>query len=442
MKNQAFVVGPVFIALAVLYGCSETTTEALGQEDAGEATADADASFSEDVVSVGTDTGLPDLGTPDVDITALCADLAPTGNEWVPSVGDFVLRDVETGSLWNARGEAFDGPCTGARLEQLPSFTTFWFAWSASRNGGSVWTHEGIVVNETSDYSPDASGDCSVPCSEIRSGGPAPDGIPALDHAGRWERPQAQQMVPAGAATYLEDSDLILGVVVDGQARAYPHNIFWWHEIQIDEIGGMEFNVTYCPLTGSGMVFPVDQGGEAPLHLYVSGRLFNSNLTMFERDPVSGEPTFWNQMMLEAISGPRAGETLELMPVTETTWGRWVEMYPETLVTSDDTGYDRNYARYPYGDYITNHGNTFGAINPQYAETYPEKTMALAVELAGESRAYSFSELRGVGDRVVINDRIGDVATVVYFDAAHAMAVPFDRLVDGVPLTFEGATVE
>ena len=56
-------------------------------------------------------------------------------------------------------------------------------------------------------------------------------------------------------AGYLSDRDLVLGVVINGEARAYPLNIGWWHEIVNDKIGGRPISVTFCPLTGTGLVF-------------------------------------------------------------------------------------------------------------------------------------------------------------------------------------------
>ena len=274
----------------------------------------------------------------------------------MPEAGDFVFRDRATGSLWNVRGQAFEGPCEGAQLDQIPAFTVFWFAWSASRNGGEIWNQQ--TPNTSGDILPDDSGECGVPCFEIRGGGPAPDGIPALDHLGRWSRPRAQEMVAPDDedASYVGDFDVVLGVSIDGQARAYPHSIMNWHENHVDRIGNVEYNMTYCPLTGSGVLIDSDQGGPEPLYFYVSGRLYNDNLTMFERD--SDDPTFWNQMLLRAIRGPREGERLAIGPVVETTWRRWRQMHPDTLVTSSNTGYPQSARPNPYSTIQTEEAGT------------------------------------------------------------------------------------
>ena len=89
------------------------------------------------------------------------ADVPPrlTGDVWTPTSTAFVLRDQETGSHWNVRGEAFDGPLAGTRLAQLPAFTAFWFAWSTFNHGGEVWNG---ALNEPGAI--EGSGACEVPC--------------------------------------------------------------------------------------------------------------------------------------------------------------------------------------------------------------------------------------------------------------------------------------
>ena len=92
----------------------------------------------------------------------------------------------------------------------------------------------------------------SIPLEEIRSGGPPVDGIPALTEPATLARK---------AAAYLRDDDLVIGVVRNGQARAYPIRILNWHEIVNDVLGETFVVVTYCPLCGSGMVFDATMKG-------------------------------------------------------------------------------------------------------------------------------------------------------------------------------------
>ena len=166
----------------------------------------------------------------------------------------------------------------------------------------------------------------------IRDGGVPKDGIPSIDE------PQFQS---AGAAS-LDDGDVVFGVERGGEAKAYPQYILVQHEIANDTVGGDPVAVTYCPLTGTAQGF---ERGETTFG--VSGRLVNSNLTMYDRDTDS----WWPQMLATAIRGPRRGETVEEFRVVWTTWGEWRAAYPDTVVLTEDTGYERRYGSDPYGQY-------------------------------------------------------------------------------------------
>ncbi|MGM0591838.1 MAG: DUF3179 domain-containing protein [Halobacteriota archaeon] len=169
---------------------------------------------------------------------------------------------------------------------------------------------------------------------ETVSGGPPKDGIPAIDD------PAFES--PSEADEWLDEGDVVFGVVVGDTARAYPQRILVWHEITNDVVDGTPVSVTYCPLTGTALGF---LRGETTFG--VSGRLVNSNLVMYDRETDSR----WPQMLGTAIEGAYEGQSLRGIPVTWTTWARWSRRHPDTRVLSTDTGYIRNYDEDPYGTY-------------------------------------------------------------------------------------------
>ena len=132
-----------------------------------------------------------------------------------------------------------------------------------------------------------------IPVGEVFDGGPGKDGIPALSNP---------QLVASSEVSFLGDGDLVIGVVIGGVARAYPHVILDWHEIINDQVGGEAYSLTYCPLTGSGIGW--DRALSANATTFgVSGKLYNSNLIPYDRETDS----YWSQMKLQCVFGPNKG---------------------------------------------------------------------------------------------------------------------------------------
>lgn len=166
----------------------------------------------------------------------------------------------------------------------------------------------------------------------VVSGGVSKDGIPSIDDP---------QFRPAADAQ-LDDGEPVFGVVREDEAKAYPQYILTFHEIVNDTVGGDPVAVTYCPLTGTVQGFE-----RGDVEFGVSGRLVNSNLTMYDR----GTDTWWPQLLATGIDGPLAGETLQEFRLVWTTWGEWRRAHPETDLLTEETGYARNYGQGPYGQY-------------------------------------------------------------------------------------------
>ena len=176
-----------------------------------------------------------------------------------------------------------------------------------------------------------------IDCSEIKGGGPPRDGIPSID--------KPEFTIPENAK-HVFKNDYVLGVYYNGIAKAYPVVIMDYHEIVNDKFGDTPVAVTYCPLCGSGMSFirKVEDRGKT---FGVSGLLYNSDVLLFDRQTNS----LWSQIMGQAISGPEVGRKLEYIPTIFTTWTKWREMYPKTLVLTQNTGAMRDYFISPYEEY-------------------------------------------------------------------------------------------
>ena len=162
---------------------------------------------------------------------------------------------------------------------------------------------------------------------EIAWGGVVKDGIPALTNP---------KLLPAREAGYLTGDELVFGVSINGDARAYPLRILDWHEMFNDVIGGVPVSLAYCTLCGSGILFETTvKGREKPFVFGSSGFLYRSNKLMYD----TATNSLWNQFTGRPVVGKLTGSGIELKtrPVTIASWAEWLKSNPGTKVTMDGT---------------------------------------------------------------------------------------------------------
>lgn len=268
------------------------------------------------------------------------------------------------------------------------------------------------------------------------------DAIVALDEPA-WIR--ADRSVPS----YLDPDTRVVGIRVFGQAYAVPHNVLWYHEIVNLEPGGPEgvsVAVTYCPLTGSSLVF--DRSSVGGARLGVSGVLFMNNLILFDRN----EPneSLWPQMMAEAGCGARIGDQLAQHPFVEMTWAEWHELHPSTWVLAGDQGFDPaffDYTRqgYPYGNYEEIPSFFFANVMPPVDDRrFPKERVVGLPHTAGDPGiALPFGALTNRDGRFQAVEILyeGRTAVVLWSDDARGGSAYRPRTEEGGPATLR-ATAE
>ncbi len=239
----------------------------------------------------------------------------------------------------------------------------------------------------------------TIPRGDILSGGPPTDGIPALTDP---------KFVPAGKATYLGGDDRVIGVVIGGEARAYPLAILNHHEVVNDRIGKVPLAVTYCPLCDSAAVFDrqTPLGGR---EFGVSGLLHNSNVLLYDR---GGKPeSLWSQIKAAGVSGPGAKQELKTLPLEVTTWKAWTAEHPATQVLSESTRHRCDYRRNPYAGYFRTAKLMFPA--KPLSERLPVKAKVLGVWTDSAARAYPVSAFSK--NRTQVEDTIDGKKVVIKF---------------------------
>jgi hypothetical protein len=138
--------------------------------------------------------------------------------------------------------------------------------------------------------------------------------------------------------------DIVVGVTIGSEARAYPMRYLQWHEVVNDEVAGVPIAVTYNKLSDSVVVFDRRVDG-ATLTFGYSGLLLNSNLVMYDDQPGarSDGESLWSQLKFEAISGPKAGTKLAVIPMFYGKWSQWIESHPQTMVWAGEKAFKDRY---------------------------------------------------------------------------------------------------
>ena len=238
----------------------------------------------------------------------------------------------------------------------------------------------------------------TVSAREVVWGGVGVDGIPPL------ELPRF--LTPADAAAWILPDDDVIGVEINGDARAYPIRIIGWHEMVNDTVGGVPVSLTYCTLCGSAILYEGRVGSEI-YRFGTSGLLYRSNKLMYDRTTNS----LWEQFAGEPVWGPLvdAGVSLTVRPTVVTTWRAWLEAHPDTTVLDIDTGFRRDYAPgAAYREYNASPDLIFAV--PTTDDRLGDKDDVYVVRVGDDLTAYPVALL---AERGLINDAVGDLAVVV-----------------------------
>lgn len=274
----------------------------------------------------------------------------------------------------------------------------------------------------------------SIDLSELISGGPPKDGIPAINDPGFVSSEESD--------SWIDPAEPVISFELNGMARAYPLQVMIWHEIVNDNFGETPVLVTFCPLCYSAIVFDRRIDGET--HQFgVSGFLRHSDMIMFDRKTES----LWQQFTGEAIVGEYTGKQLEILPSQIISYQQFKEAHPEGEILSKDTGVDRPYGRNPYSGYDDVNNTPFLAGDIDDDRLKPLQKV-IGVRAGDQQKAYPYSITQS---EKIINDEIaGEPIVVIHIEGARSAldaseisesrkdgsTGAFHRTVNGQTLTF------
>ena len=187
-------------------------------------------------------------------------------------------------------------------------------------------------------------------------------------------------MLDVKQAKFMGDDDIVFGIEVNGDVRAYPKRILAWHEMFTDTVGDVDVTGVYCTLCGTFILYDSVHAG-VKHNLGTSGFLYRSNKLMYDAKTQS----LWNTLKGEPVIGPLVGKDIQLdhRSVVTTTWGKWKKLHPNTKVVSLDTGYRRNYDEgVAYHDYFATDDLMFNT--PYRDSRLANKQEVLALRFKGQ----------------------------------------------------------
>ena len=236
-------------------------------------------------------------------------------------------------------------------------------------------------------------------------------------------QPKNKVMVDAGM-NKVDTNQLVIGAVINGQAKAYPIQIIGYHHQVQDTVGGQPVMVTYCTVCRTGRVFSPFIDGKFQHFRLVGMDHFNA---MFED---ADTKSWWRQVTGEAIAGPLKGKQLAELPSAQMRLSAWIREYPQTLIMQPDTLYAKRYANLQGYD----SGTIDGSLEKRDSSSWELKSWVVGVVHQGSSKAYDWNELEKQG---IINDSFAHTSIVLVLENDGATFHVWKRNLNGQTLHFE-----
>ena len=247
----------------------------------------------------------------------------------------------------------------------------------------------------------------------------------AADHM--FYQPQKKLMVNA-ATNKVDTERLVIGVVQNGEAKAYPINYLGYHHQVQDTVGGKPVIVTYCTVCRTGRVFEPLVNGKYENFRLVGMDHFNA---MFED---ANTKSWWRQVTGEAITGKLKGQQLPEVYSSQTSLATWLKLNPGSLIMQADSGYIKSY------DSTTKFesGKSESKLTGTDSLSWKNKSWIAGVKAGKERKAYDWNALKK--DRI-IHDRINTIPVLLVLADDEKSFFAFERPTENAVFILNGDTL-
>ena len=207
-------------------------------------------------------------------------------------------------------------------------------------------------------------------------------------------------LISTAATNKVDSSRLVIGVVNNGEAKAYPIRFLGYHHQVQDVVGGKTLLITYCTVCRTGRVYEPVVNGQPEQFRLVGMDHFNAML-----EDVTTK-SWWRQATGEAITGKLKGQKLPEFFSTQSSLSKWLKLNPTSLVMQEDPSFKNEYDT--TGKFES--GKSTSELTGTDSLSWKDKSWVIGVKVGKEKKAYDWNELKA---KRIINDKLNDKNIVV-----------------------------
>jgi hypothetical protein len=240
---------------------------------------------------------------------------------------------------------------------------------------------------------------------------------------------QPKQLLLASAGSNKVDPNrLVLGVSINGEAKAYPIQFLGYHHHIQDTVGGKSIMVTYCTVCRTGRVFEPIVNGKKEKFRLVGMDHFNAMLED------ASTKSWWRQVTGEAVAGKLKGQQLPEVYSTQTSLADWLQLNPNSLIMQADENFMRSYD----STFKFESGTSKSKLTGTDSLSWKDKSWVIGVKAGKESKAYDWNELK---KEKLIQDRIGATPILIVLSKNDKSFFAFQRPNDNSIFSLSGDTL-
>ena len=221
----------------------------------------------------------------------------------------------------------------------------------------------------------------------------------------------------------IPSNKLVIGVVIDSVAIAYPIQLIGYHHQVVDTINNKAIMVTYCTVCRTGRVYSPIVNGKQETFRLVGMDHFNA---MFEDQSTK---SWWRQSNGECIAGPLKGYKLQEIISEQAVLSAWARVHPNTRILQPDPVFKEKFDQMDTYD----KGASKGSLTKRDKTSWSNKSWVLGVEDAGNSKTYDWNQL--VVQRI-IQDSIPNNPIVILLENDTASFHTYSRKMNNDVLSF------